>query len=442
LSGLNYDQLVAELFPRLTGGIRWGLERTTRLLAHAGDPHRRYPTLHVGGTNGKGSVAAVLASVLRAGQHRVGLYTSPHLCSFRERVQIDGEAISEAALLAAADRLWPAVQREQPSFFEATTAIAFQAMADAAVDIAVVEVGLGGRLDATNVISPLVCVLTNVSLDHVQYLGNTVEAVAREKAGIIKPGVPVVTGEHVGAAHDVFRWRAAELRSPFHALGPDDYGIESMSLAGTRLHVQLPAGSRELTAPLLGAHQAGNVALAASALQLLPAAWRPNDEALAAGVRHVRWPGRLQLELVDGVPWMLDVAHNLAGVNALVSALGALALPRPLTAVVGVLGDKDWAGMMVPLYAAADRVLLTEPPTAPSDRRWDPAQVLRSVGSTKATVVSEFNRALADAQRNALANSGSVVVTGSFHTVGDALIALRRCPYGSDVTLPTPDFRS
>lgn len=442
MPGLTYDQLVAELFPRLTGGIRWGLERTTRLLAYAGDPHHRYPTLHVGGTNGKGSVAAVLASVLRAGRHRVGLYTSPHLCSFRERIQIDGVAIGEAALLAAADRLWPEVQREQPSFFEATTAIAFQAMADAGVDIAVVEVGLGGRLDATNVISPLVCVLTNVSLDHVQYLGNTVEAVAREKAGIIKPGVPVVTGEPAGAAHDVFQWRAAELRSPFHAVGPDDYRIESLSLAGTRLSVQLPAGSRELTGPLLGAHQAGNIALAATALQLLPPSWRPDDEALAAGVLQVRWPGRLQLEHVQGVPWMLDVAHNLAGVNALVNALGVLALPRPLTAVVGVLGDKDWAGMMVPLYAAADRVLLTEPPTAPADRRWDPAQVLRAVSSAKAMVVADFYDALADAQRTALTNRGSVVVTGSFHTVGDALSALRRCPYGSDVTLPTPDFGS
>jgi dihydrofolate synthase/folylpolyglutamate synthase len=442
LSGLSYDRLVAELFPRLTGGIRWGLERTTRLLAFAGNPHQRYPTIHVGGTNGKGSVAAVLASVLSAAGHRVGLYTSPHLCSFRERVQINGSAISEAGLLAAADRLWPAIQQEQPSFFEATTAIAFQALADAAVEIAVVEVGLGGRLDATNVITPLVSVLTNVSLDHVQYLGNTIEAVAREKAGIIKPRVPVVTGEHAGAGHDVFRWRAAELRAPFRAVGPSDFQVESVSLAGTRLSVRLPEATSALSAPLLGAHQAANIALAVNALAVLPSPWRPAEEAVARGVGEVKWPGRLQLERVQGVLWVLDVAHNLAGVNALVNAMAALRLPRPVTAIVGVLGDKDWAGMMVPLYAAADRVLLTEPPTAPADRRWNPEQVLRAVGSVKARVVPDFNAALTSAQETASAHHGSIVVTGSFHTVGDALIALRRCPSGSDVTLPAPEFAS
>jgi dihydrofolate synthase/folylpolyglutamate synthase len=157
-------------------------------------------------------------------------------------------------------------------------------------------------------------------------------------------------------------------------------------------------------------------------------------------VRRVHWPGRLQLERVQDVLWVLDVAHNLAGMNALVSALAALPLPRPLTAIVGVLGDKDWAGMLVPLYAAADQVLLTEPPTAPAERRWDPAQVLRAVGSPRARVVTAFNDALQTAQQSAVAQGGSVVVTGSFHTVGDALIALRRCPAGSDVTLPAPDF--
>jgi len=440
LAELTYAQLVAELFPRLTGGIRWGLERTSRLLAHAGDPHLRYPTVHVGGTNGKGSVAAVMASVLRAGGQRVGLYTSPHLCTFRERIQIDGAAIGEAALLAAAQRLWPVIQQEQPSFFEATTAIAFEALAEAGVEIAVVEVGLGGRLDATNVITPLASVLTNVSLDHVQYLGSTIEAVAGEKAGIIKPGVPVVTGEHAGAAHDVFRARAAALRAPFHTVGPGDYRIDEITLGGTRLTVELPGGARPLAASLLGAHQAGNIALAVRALNLLPPPWRPDPGAIAEGVRRVHWPGRLQLERVQDVLWVLDVAHNLAGMNALVSALAALPLPRPLTAIVGVLGDKDWAGMLVPLYAAADQVLLTEPPTAPAERRWDPAQVLRAVGSPRARVVTAFNDALQTAQQSAVAQGGSVVVTGSFHTVGDALIALRRCPAGSDVTLPAPDF--
>ena len=437
---LTYSRLVAELFPRLTGGIRWGLERTTRLLAHAGNPHLRYPTIHVGGTNGKGSVAAVMASVLSASGRRVGLYTSPHLCTFRERIQVGGRAVEEAALLAGAERLWGAILQEQPSFFEATTAIAFECLAEADVEIAVIEVGLGGRLDATNVITPLVSVLTNVSLDHVQYLGNTIEAVAREKAGIIKPLVPVVTGEHEGAAHDVFRGRAAELRAPLHALLPGDYRIESVDLAGTQLRLALDGHAQLLSSPLLGAHQAGNIALAVRALQLLPASWRPTPAAIARGVGEVRWPGRLQLEEVNGTLWLLDVAHNLAGVNTLVDALEVLPLPRPLITIVGVLGDKDWAGMLGPLNAASDQVLLTDPPTAPAERRWDPAAVLRAVPSPKARLVPDFNTALQAAQRAAAEAGGSVLVTGSFHTVGDALIALRRCPAGTDVTLPPPDF--
>jgi dihydrofolate synthase/folylpolyglutamate synthase len=440
VSPLSYERLVAELFPRLTGGIRWGLERTRRLLAEAGNPHERYATLHVGGTNGKGSVAATLASVLRADGRRVGLYTSPHLCTFRERIQLDGAAISEAALLAAAERLWPVIQKEAPSFFEATTAIALCALADAEVEVAVIEVGLGGRLDATNVITPEVSVLTNVSLDHVQYLGSTIEAVAREKAGIIKAGVPVVTGEWQGVAHDVFQWRAAELRAPFQALRPEQYGVEAMGLEATVLRVAGPGGERHLSAPLLGAHQATNVALAVRALDTLPMALRPAPDAVQRGVAAVRWPGRLQLEVIDGVPWVLDVAHNVAGVEALVAALGALPLPRPLIAVVGVLGDKDWAGMMVPLYGATDLLLLTEPPTAPPERRWDPGQVARDVASPKAEVLSDFRAALTRAQAVARAEGGTVLVTGSFHTVGDALITLGRCPFGADLTLPRVDF--
>jgi dihydrofolate synthase/folylpolyglutamate synthase len=209
LSALDYEELVRELFPRLTGGIRWGLERTRALLSAVGDPHTAYATIHVGGTNGKGSVAATIAGILHAAGHRTGLYSSPHLTTFRERIRIDGTPIEEAALLAAAERLWPHIRATEPSFFEATTAIGFLALADAGVDVAVIEVGLGGRLDATNVIAPVLSVLTNVSLDHVQLLGNTVEEVAREKAGIIKPGTPALTAETDLLVLEIFRARTA-----------------------------------------------------------------------------------------------------------------------------------------------------------------------------------------------------------------------------------------
>jgi dihydrofolate synthase / folylpolyglutamate synthase len=439
LSSLTYRELVAELFPRLTGGIRWGLERTRRLLSAVGDPHRAYRVIHVGGTNGKGSVAAHLDSVLRCDGRSVALYSSPHLCSFRERVRIEGRPITEDALIAAARRLWPAIQREQPSFFEATTVIAFLAMAEAGVDTAVVEVGLGGRLDSTNVVEPDAVVLTNVSLDHVQLLGPTVEHVAREKAGIIK-SAPVVTGETAGPALDLFRAAAAAAGARLNVLDPANVSDVRTELDGTRFTLRGTAwGELALVTPLLGSHQAVNAALAVLALDELGAG-RPSRAAVVEGLRRTSWPGRLQLERIDGVRWLFDVAHNVAGVEALVAAVRALPLERPLVAVVGVLGDKDWGNMLTPLCAAAERVILTAPPTAPPDRRWDPEQVLREVRCPGAATLDDFGAALGRAQQLAQASGGSVLVTGSFHTVGDALAAFGRCPDGSDFVIEPPSF--
>ncbi|HSJ05344.1 MAG TPA: folylpolyglutamate synthase/dihydrofolate synthase family protein [Longimicrobiales bacterium] len=436
---LTYDALVAELFPRLTGGIRWGLDRTRRMLAAVGDPHRAYRVLHVGGTNGKGSVAAHLESVLRQDGRSVALYSSPHLCSFRERIRLDGRAIDEDALLRAAERLWPLILREEPSFFEATTAIAFLAMAEAGVDTAVVEVGLGGRLDATNVVSPDVVVLTNVSLDHVQLLGATVPDVAREKAGIIKAGVPVVTGETGTDAADEFRDAARAVGAPIDVVAPAAVSVLRMGLDATEFAVRDTAwGDLVLTTPLLGAHQAMNAALAVRALGALPGA-APALDAVRQGIAATRWHGRLQVEVIGGVTWVFDVAHNVAGVEALVTAVETLPLPRPVVTVVGVLGDKDWAHMLSPLYGVAGAVILTVPPTAPSERRWDPVEVLAAVPCGRAEVITDFSAALARAQSHAAA-AGSVLVTGSFHTVGDALAAFGRCPDGSDTSVTPPAF--
>jgi dihydrofolate synthase / folylpolyglutamate synthase len=440
VSTLTYDALIAELFPRLTGGIRWGLDRTRRLLAAVGDPHLSYRVIHVGGTNGKGSVAAHMESVLRRAGERVALYSSPHLCTFRERVRIDGRAIEEEALMRAARQLWPVIGAEQPSFFEATTAIAFLAMAEAGAQTAVVEVGLGGRLDATNVVEPDVVVLTNVSLDHVQLLGPTVQHVAREKAGIIKAGVPVVTGEAAAAVLPVFRAAAAAVGAPLQVLEADHVAAVSMSLDGTAFTMQSTAwGELRLRTPLLGAHQAANAGLAVTALgELGPG--RPAADAVREGIGLTRWSGRVQVERVAGVTWVFDVAHNVAGVEALVHALDSLPLPRPITAVIGVLGDKDWTNMLRPLYAAAGRVILTTAPSAPQERLWDPAAVLAAVPCGHARIVADFADALRQAQAAAAADPGTVLVTGSFHTVGDALAAFGLCPDGSDLEVERATF--
>lgn len=440
MSALTYDALVAELFPRLTGGIRWGLERTQRLLASVGDPHRGLRVVHIGGTNGKGSVAAHVDAVLRRTGARVGLYSSPHLCTFRERVRIDGGAIDEGALLRSAERLWPAIRREDPSFFEATTALAFLAFAEAGIDVAVVEVGLGGRLDSTNVVDPEVVVLTNVSLDHVQLLGPTIDAVAREKAGIIKRGVPVVTAEVTGAAADVFKAAATEMDAPLRTVSPADVTDVSAAIDGTAFTLPNTGWGRlRLRTPLAGRHQALNAALAVHALDAA-SSLRPDRDALGEGLARVRWPGRLQIERTADVTWVFDVAHNVAGVEALVAALGDLPFPRPLVALVGVLGDKDWSNMLAPLHAAVDHVVLTVPPTAPADRRWDPAAALTAAPSTRAEIQQSFTAALERAHALALEGGGSVVVTGSFHTVGDALAALGLCADGSDIVVERPSF--
>ncbi len=436
LSELTYPDLVRELFPRLTGGVRWGLERTHALLASVGNPHQSYRSIHVGGTNGKGSVAATLASIIAADGDSVGLYSSPHLCSFRERIQIDQNAIGETAVVAAARKLWPAIQQQEPSFFEATTAIALLAFAEAGIDTAVVEVGLGGRLDSTNVIEPQLSIVTNIAFDHADYLGNTLVAIATEKAGIIKPDVPFLTAEPDTEMLEVFRSRTSALAAPMHVLQPDEIGDVSFDLNGTTFQMPWHEEQHRFRTPLIGQHQASNTALALRAVELLDV--HIDQQSVARALGSIKWPGRLQIEVVGSQRWVFDVAHNVAGVHALVDCLRALDLPRPVVLVLGILGDKDWRAMLPPLFAAVEAVILTIPPTAPANRAWDPHLALAYGDSDHVRVVADFHQALEAARTDA--GRGTVLVTGSFHTVGDALICLNRTPFGSDVTLPRVSF--
>ena len=417
----------AWLFPRTTGGIRWGLERTRALLAGAGDPHRRFRALHVGGTNGKGSVSALTESALRAAdpQRRVGLYTSPHLVSFAERIRIGGRPVDAALLAAVAEELRGAVEASGATFFEAATALAFLCFARAGVEVAVVEVGLGGRLDSTNVVDPVATAVTNVGIDHTEYLGGSLEEIAAEKAGIFKPGVPALAGEREPGPLAVLRRRAAEADAPLTVL--DEVArVEAVrvSVEGTRFRLVSDRwGTRELRLPLVGAHQARNAALAAELLGLLPDDLRPPWEAIEAGFASVRWPGRMQVERIRGGTWIFDVAHNPAGVAVLAEALDALDLPRPLVLVAAILADKAWDAMLPPLLARADAAILTLAPSSPGDRRWDPAAAAASLPATiPLRVVPDLADALMRAET--LAPHGTVLVTGSVHTVGDALSAL------------------
>jgi dihydrofolate synthase/folylpolyglutamate synthase len=425
---MKADEPGAWLFDRATGGIRWGLERTQELLAGVGDPHRRFRALHVAGTNGKGSVSALCDAALRAADpgRTIGLYTSPHLVSFDERIRVGGRPVERGLLLACEARLRPAIERTGATFFEATTAIAFLCLAEAGVDVAVVEVGLGGRLDSTNVIAPEACAITNVARDHTEYLGDSLASIAAEKAGILKPGVPAVTGERDPAVLAVLRARAEAAGAPLAVL--DDVASISdvaVSLEGTRFRLESARwGSRELRTPLVGAHQARNAALAAELLGLLPDDLRPGWDAVAAGFAAVRWSGRMQVERLRGTTWVLDVAHNAAGVAALAATLDGLELPRPVVLVTAILRDKEWAEMLPPLLARSDAAVLTVAPSSPPQRQWDPAAAAQAAGDAgvPVRVIPDFAAALQRAET--MAPHGTVLVTGSVHTVGDALAAL------------------
>ncbi len=398
---LSYAQALEFLYPRTTQ-IKFGLDTTRALLAAVGDPHTVFPTIHIGGTNGKGSVSTLVAEALRARGLRVGLYTSPHLVSFRERIQVDGAPISEQAVAAWTEQLRPAILAHQGTFFEATTAIAFADFAARGVDLAVVEVGLGGRLDSTNVLTPLVSAVTKIEKDHMKYLGNTLEAIAREKAGIAKRGVPFVIGEGRPRLVEVLRQAALAAGARPGVLPPE------VCWSGA-LHLQ-------------GPHQRRNAAVARGVLLALPAPYRPSEAEIAEGFRVARIPGRFDRR----GKWLFDVAHNPDSMRALVTALRAADLPRPIHALVSILGDKEWPAMLVRLDEAVDRGILTVAPTAAGRkwdldwlRRWleDPA---RPPARAAWSLQPEFQAALATVERGA----GTVLVTGSFHTVGDVMEAL------------------
>jgi dihydrofolate synthase / folylpolyglutamate synthase len=406
---LSYDEALDFLFPRTTT-IKFGLATTRALLKALGNPHEVMPSIHIGGTNGKGSVSTLVAAALREAGWRVGLYTSPHLISFRERVQVDGVPISEEAVAMWTGRLLSPVLERKATFFEATTALAFADFAARGAEIAVVEVGLGGRLDSTNVVHPLVSAVTKIQRDHMKYLGNSLELIACEKAGIAKPGVPFVIGETDPGLVDVLRREAR--RSAERA--------ENRTAADVRV---LPP-EYEWCGPLslAGPHQRRNAAVAHGILAALPPPYRPTQQQLERAFGSTRVPGRLDRR----GRWLFDVAHNPDGMRSLVAALGVMRPARPVHALVSILGDKEWPEMLVQLDQVIDRGFLTIAPTAAARgwdiewlRRWlrDPS---RPPAHAEWTLIPDFKEAIARVQEGA----GTMLITGSFHTVGDVMQAL------------------
>ncbi len=430
------DPLAARLFPSLPQEVQWGLGRTRRIVAGVGRPLRTTPVLHVGGTNGKGSVARIWASILQASGLRVGLYTSPELISFRERILVDGLPLPDEALLAWADELAPLVVRERPSFFEASTALAFLAFERAGVEVAVVEVGLGGRLDATNILSPVLSAITSVSLEHTDLLGPDVASITREKAGILHPGVPAYTTVRDPEGRAVLAEEAATHGIPLVRVGRPE---GTVSLSGVRVTVPTRRWGRlELSSPLVGRHQLSNIALAVCSLDGLPPRIPITADAIRKGVARAHLPGRFQVEKEERRTWILDVAHNPEAARALADTLEEVRPPGRRVGVVGILADKDQRGILHALTPALEEVILTVPPSVHPSRRWDPREALGHLPPDATGLVEEELEGALERARGRVGDEGTVVVCGSFRVVGGALRALDRVPV--EALPPAADF--
>lgn len=476
---MTYEEALRYLASIEGLGIKLALENITQVLAALGDPQSRYPSVLISGTNGKGSVAATLSSILSRAGYRTGLYTSPHLVRYEERIVVDGRPITAEAFAAAVGEVHDAVQpllargelTAHPTHFETVTAAAFAHLARAEVDIAVLEVGMGGRLDATVLARPRLSLVTNVALEHTAFLGDTIGAIAKEKAGILPEGGILLTGETQAEALEAFRRRAADVGGRLIELAKWAE-IERRSVAagpagsaGQELRVRTPHRVHEgLVLALPGPHQTANAALAVAACDVLEEiGFTIPADSIRRGLSETRWPGRFQI--VEGAPRViLDGAHNPAACRALHAALSADpgCTPGRTTLLFGVLRDKDHVAMMSELLPAASRVILTRgghprfrepsvlleairdngldgvPEAGPSAVVFgglgEPAKE-GSSGTARAvrrvTIAETFEEALEEA-RAITPPDGSICVAGSLYLVGEAMQVLGIEPWGFD----------
>lgn len=424
---MTYSSAVAYLYRLQKHGIKLGLTTMTALMVRLGMPQSRYRALHIAGTNGKGSTAAMAAAMLQAAGYRVGLYTSPHLLEFRERIRVNGEMIAESRVAQLTEQLQTLCQPDlSPTFFEYTTAMAFQHFADSGVDMAVLEVGLGGRFDATNVVTPMACAVTTISVDHQEYLGHTCSAIAFEKAGIIKAGVPVVLGRLEDDAWRTIEQVARERQAPVFRINENFFteGETPQRFSYRGVGMQYDG----LTCALEGRHQLDNAACALALLgAAAPQGIAVTDEAVRAGLRTVNWAGRL--EVVDHRPTiLLDGAHNPAAATALAHFLARSERShssRPVVLVLGMMRDKDHRGFVKPLEGLFDDVVLTQ---ADLPRSATAQELRTSLGDLlpHPHVVPTLSESMALAKQLATPD-GLVCVTGSLMLVGECMAWHRGC---------------
>ncbi len=424
----EYASYLQEFFALQKFGIKFGLSSTSTLLDRLGHPEKGLQCVHIAGTNGKGSVASFLSSILSQAGLKVGLYTSPHLVRFTERFQINGREIDQAQAAALMRTVSTAFDpREPPTFFEAVTAMGLLYFAQQKTDIAILETGMGGRLDATNVVTPLISIITSISMEHQEYLGHTLLQVAGEKAGIVKPRVPVLTGVNQPKVIDLIENTCREKNAPLYRLGRDfhtRFSNKQLSYRGlhsnyTSLHLGLP-----------GRHQGRNAALALAASELLKdRGYLITDHSRQIGIARTIWPGRMQI-LAARPQIMLDGAHNPAAIKALADSLQQDPTYSRLILVIGIMADKAAKPILRTILPLADHVIFTRPVY---ERAMDPAKLMEQADALPAQyeVIPELTQALDRAQGIAQP-ADLIVVTGSLFTVGEALSYLDPVTWAPD----------
>jgi dihydrofolate synthase / folylpolyglutamate synthase len=425
---MTYAEAVQFLYGLRLFGAKFGLENTFKLAALAGNPQDRLRFIHVAGTNGKGSTCAMLESIYRAAGLRTGLFTSPHLVSFRERIQVNRQLILENEVVRLVETLQPRLKQfpagHHPTFFEVVTIMALKFFAEQKCDLVIWETGLGGRLDATNIVTPLASVITNIALDHEQWLGDTLAKIAAEKAGIIKPGVPAITAADEPEALAVIEETARRENAPLTKINSREgrrAAVPNQNRSGSP--TQRPSRIEKL--PLPGEHQKTNAALALATVEVLRNKISVGDEAIQTGLSKVDWPGRLQLiQRPNGQKILLDGAHNVAGAKVLRAALEKnFQLPRH-TLVLGVFQDKDWRHICETLAPLAARIF-TVPVS--SERSADARELAVACRAVNPAGEIAACGSLREAREKA-AGDDFVVVTGSLYLVGEALEILGLSP--------------
>ncbi len=428
----RYFETLQKIFNLHGGIIDLRLDRMSQALALFNHPENQFPSLHIAGTNGKGSTAALLHNILQQAGYRTALYTSPHLESFTERIRVGQEEIAQAEVVSLADEIWQrTAEANVPlTFFEFITVMAFIYFARNRVDVAVIEVGLGGRLDATNVVTPLVSVITTISKDHEAYLGPDELSIAREKGGIIKPRIPVVCGKMSEPVVKLLREIAQAVESPAYFLGT----AFSFLLKNERLfdYIGIKQNLSHLAVALRGRHQLANASLALTALELASEHFPVPEDVLRRGLETVRWPGRLEV-MSERPLVILDGAHNPEGVCALADELLELRRGRKIRLLFATMADKEWQLMLGTLAKLADEMIFTR---VAMERSADPELLAKNIP------ISVPNRVIQDSQTALAAVLDSaqpddiVVVAGSLYLLGEVRPLLAKASARADAIPP------